>query len=320
MPIIWSDNAPYPEICETCSHGCQCDSPKGLSSEQIFAGETPDECDYCNWGCSCGAEEWEEPGDGGYEEQPDCECQCECCSCECECEEYVIDANSYNQWVQSSCYACDPECLNAIPLAKGDNLYCTQKVGAGYKFQVRVMPTTIKQRAFGFFGPEIKVPASLAIYLGLKKVRCSFTGPVMVPMLLGPTNSEKNFWMSLTPMEVFSLRPGIEKAEGRVLIAGLGMGWMTQKILEKLDVTHVTQVELSPEVIQFFGRPLDAIFPGKIDFIQGDVWKLLPHLDLNSFDSIIFDIWPAYGSAYLDQKFQLPKKEHRVKVWGWGDH
>lgn len=142
----------------------------------------------------------------------------------------------------------------------------------------------------------------------------------MVPMLLGPTAGDKNFWMSLTPMEVFSLRPGIEAAEGRVLIAGLGMGWLTQQILEKPDVKHVTQIEICQEVIQFFGQPLDDMFPGKIDFMQGDIWNILPQLDLKKFDSIIFDIWPAYGSAYLDRKFQLLKKEQRGKVWGWGDH
>lgn len=324
MAIIWNDNAPYPEICEYCSYGCQCESPRGLSSEQIFAGETPEECNYCNYGCSCGAEEWELPGDGGYEEQPNCECECECCHCECGCEEYEIDAFSYNQWVLNTCYACDPECLQAIPLQQGDKRYCTQELGSGYKFQIRVMPTTVKARPFGFMGlslgPEITVPATLAIYIGLKKISCSFTGPVMVPMLLGTTTEDRNFWMSLTPMEVFSLRPGIEKAEGRVLIVGLGMGWMTQKILEKPDVKHITQVEISPEVIQFFGQPLSTMFPDKIDFIQGDIWKVLPQLDLQNFDSIIFDIWPAYGSAYLDQKFQALKKAHRRKTWGWGDH
>jgi len=324
MAIIWNDNAPYPEICEYCSYGCQCESPKGLTPEQIFAGDTSEECDYCNWGCSCGADEWEEPGDGGYEERPNCECECECCYCECGCEEYVIDANSYNQWVQDSCYACDPECLQTIPLQKGDKRYCTQELGAGYKFQIRVMPTTVKGRPFGFMGfplgPEITVSATLVIYLGLKKVNCSFTGPVMVPMLLGPTTGEHHFWMSLTPMEVFSLRPGIEKAEGRVLVAGLGMGWMTQKILEKPEVEHVTQVEICSEIIQFFGRPLENMFPEKISIVQGDIWKIVPQLDLGSFDSIIFDIWPEYGTAYLDRNFRELKKIYRSKVWGWGDH
>ena len=142
----------------------------------------------------------------------------------------------------------------------------------------------------------------------------------MVPMLHGPTSGDKNFWMSLTPMEVFSLRPGIEAASGRVLIAGLGMGWLTQKILEKPDVKHVTQIELCQEVINFFGQPLSNMFPGKVDYIREDIWNILPQLDLKRFDSIIFDIWPSYGSAHLDRKFQLLKKEQRGKVWGWGDH
>jgi len=323
MAIIWNDNAPEPEICEYCSEGCQCDSPKGLTSEQIFTGENPDECDYCRWGCSCGAEEWEKPGDGGYGEQPSCECECNCCHCECGCEEYEIDANSYNQWVRQSCFVCDPACIDGIDLKKGDKLHCVQELGSDYKFQIRVMPTTIKRRSLGFLGlaigPEITVPATLSIYLGLKKIQCSFTGPVMIPMLLGPTQGDNSFWMSLTPMEVFSLRPGIRRATGHVLIAGLGMGWMTQKILEKSDVTRITQVELCSEVVQFFGKPLQAMHPGKIHFLEGDIWKILPELDLQDYDSIIFDIWPEYGSAHMDRQFQALKKANRHKVWGWGD-
>lgn len=134
----------------------------------------------------------------------------------------------------------------------------------------------------------------------------------MIPMLL----SKEAFWMSLTPMEVFSLRPGVKKAHGNVLIAGLGMGWMTHQILKKPEVTSVTQIEISSEIISFFGEPLRSF--NKISFLEGNVWEWLPKLDLSKYDSILFDIWPKYREAKHDFKFKELKSKYRSKVWGWG--
>lgn len=324
--VIWSESLPFPEICEYHRSGCQCSSPQGLTSvEEITGGSEPSECDYCEWGCQCGAEDWEEPGDGGYEEEPECECECECCQCpsECECEILIIDADSFNDWVRDVCYIGNQECLDSIQIKNKDSVHCKEPLGGGYEFRVRIMPTKQKIRLAGFMGMPSDVVTtmrtSLAIYDGIAKTDVQFTGPVMIPMLKGPTPGRAQpFWMSLTPMEVFSLREGIRQAKGKVLCAGLGMGWMTMRILEKLDVEHVTQIELSPYVINFSGNPLQEQFPGKLNLVCADAWNYLDTIDLNDFDSIIFDIWPQYGSAHLDRRFQQLKSLH-PNVWGWGD-
>jgi len=111
----------------------------------------------------------------------------------------------------------------------------------------------------------------------------------------------------------------IPLAKGRVLIAGLGMGWLTRRVLEKTEVSHVVQVELEPEIIRVFGQPLIEMFPGKISFVSQNVWKYLEGVDISEFDTILFDIWPGYRDAPDDAKFKKLKRKH-PNVWGWGDY
>jgi hypothetical protein len=148
-----------------------------------------------------------------------------------------------------------------------------------------------------------------------------FTGPVHIPVLVKPHLYIENqfvVWMSLTPMEVMSQKPGLDLAVGNVLVGGLGMGWLTSRILQKPDVDFVTQVEIDPYVLNFFGRPLKEAYPNKLELIKDDVWNYLDKIGTDQFDTIIFDIWPKYSGARVDKKFKVLKKEH-PRVWGWGE-
>lgn len=48
--------------------------------------------------------------------------------------------------------------------------------------------------------------------------------------------------MSNTPMEIRTCEAFIERATGRILINGLGLGMVLHAILQKPDVTHVTVI------------------------------------------------------------------------------
>jgi hypothetical protein len=58
-------------------------------------------------------------------------------------------------------------------------------------------------------------------------------------------------WMSLTPNEMLSQRSGIQKASGKVLIGGLGLGWFLRKVCAKPMVEEVIVVEKSRGVNAF---------------------------------------------------------------------
>ena len=320
----WSELIPFPKTCDYCTDGCQCDSPLGLTAdERDYPGETR-ECDYCRHNHNEDCEVWTDPPEEG-EETPECDCECNCCTCDCECVTLALDADSYNKWVQETCYACEPKCFTPEDLAT-DEKRCVNDVGR-FQFYVRTLPThkTVFTGFFGMGGPK-QVRNALEIAEEDKRNTVYFSGPVHIPMIsetvsdaTSATGKKSKIWMSLTPMEIFTQREAIPLAKGRVLIAGLGMGWLTRRVLEKPEVTHVVQIELEPEIIRVFGQPLTEMFPEKISFVNQNVWKYLDNINLSEFDTILFDIWPDYRDAPNDVNFKKLKRKH-PNVWGWGDY
>ena len=138
---------------------------------------------------------------------------------------------------------------------------------------------------------------------------------VVIPVLLdGETLA---VWMSITPMEVFTLREGISMAKGTVIIGGLGMGYLLRKVCAKTTVERVIVVEQSRELLEWFGNRLCADQPKVTDVICGDAYDQLGKFGDQARS--LFDIWPTYGDAAEDSRFQAAKQQHKG-VWGWGDY
>lgn len=150
MITIWNESTPNPDICDYCRDGCQCDSPHGLSSDKILNGDTSDPCHSCSYGCKC---------------ENTCNCICRCCWCECECENYIIDADSYNKWIADVCYVCNKECLQSIILENRERVFCNTHIGGDYQFKIKIFPTEMLIKQFGFFGPTKKIRSSLDVYI-----------------------------------------------------------------------------------------------------------------------------------------------------------
>jgi len=138
---------------------------------------------------------------------------------------------------------------------------------------------------------------------------------VVIPVLLD--GRDLSVWMSLTPMEVLTLREGISLAKGTVVIGGLGMGYLLRKVCEKANVQRVIVVEKSRELLDWFGDRLCASQPKVTDVICGDAYEQLGQFDPET--RYLFDIWPIYGDAADDAKFRAAKVKHR-HLWGWGDY
>lgn len=138
---------------------------------------------------------------------------------------------------------------------------------------------------------------------------------VVIPVLLDGRSLA--VWMSITPMEVFTLREGISMAKGTVIIGGLGMGYLLRKVCEKTTVERVIVVEQSRELLDWFGDRLCAAQPKVTDVICGDAYDQLGQFGEQA--RYLFDIWPSYGDAADDARFQAAKQQYRG-VWGWGDY
>ncbi len=101
-------------------------------------------------------------------------------------------------------------------------------------------------------------------------------------------------WMTVTPNEINTIRPAIEKSRGKVLTCGLGLGYYAFHCLLKEDVRSVTVVEQNPQVIDVFRRLILPHFPRQADLriVQGDAFDYVAHeAQAEGYDVIFTDLW-----------------------------
>lgn len=103
--------------------------------------------------------------------------------------------------------------------------------------------------------------------------------------------------MSDTGMERISNREFIEKANGRVLIAGLGIGLILKNILDKKSVGEIVIIEKYKDVIDLVAPKFKS---NKITIIHADIFDWKPPKG-EKFDTIYFDIWPEITSGNLKE-------------------
>jgi hypothetical protein len=121
--------------------------------------------------------------------------------------------------------------------------------------------------------------------------------------------SENNvMWMSVTPFEIETMQPAIDQLHGRVIVFGLGLGYVAFMAARKKSVKHVTIIEKDSRVIHLFKAHLFPQFPDqeKITIIEQDAYTYLNHPSpLTSFDSAFVDLYhdAADGlSVYIKMK------------------
>ena len=115
-------------------------------------------------------------------------------------------------------------------------------------------------------------------------------------------------WMTLMPNETNTTKPALDKASGKVLTYGLGLGYFTYMASIKKNVTSVTVVERSSDVIELFEKLILPQFPDpkKIEIVQSDAFDFAENsMKDGAFDSVFVDIWhdPSDGcDLYLKMK------------------
>lgn len=109
-------------------------------------------------------------------------------------------------------------------------------------------------------------------------------------------------WMSVTPNEIETMQGAIQRAHGKVLTFGLGLGYFTFMASLKEDVSSVTVIERDEEIIQLFEKHLICQFPKKekVHIIKSDAFDYAENQMKNgNFDYIYTDLWhdPSDGVA-----------------------
>ncbi|WP_429169329.1 hypothetical protein [Aeromonas hydrophila] len=118
--------------------------------------------------------------------------------------------------------------------------------------------------------------------------------------------------MSNTPMEIRTNVDFIQRATGRVLINGLGLGMVLTAILKKPDVTSVTVVEASEDVIRLVA-PSFADDP-RVTITHSCAFQYTPEQG-DRFDAVWHDIWDYIMASNLYQMNQLHDKYRAISSW-----
>ena len=122
-------------------------------------------------------------------------------------------------------------------------------------------------------------------------------------------------WMSLTPAELMTLRPGTRMAKGRTLVAGLGLGHQLIEVSKRVQVKRVILVELDQELVDWILPRIRPHLKTRLDVHVGDAYEIIPKL---SADVALIDIFPGYGDGFK-RVDELARASPKIKkFWGWG--
>ena len=127
-------------------------------------------------------------------------------------------------------------------------------------------------------------------------------------------------WMSITPNEIFTMQEPIDRASGKVLTLGLGMGYFTYMCSLKENVESVTVVECEQDVIDMFNEYILPQFKtkDKIRIIKVDAVEFVRDMKDGDYDYCFADIWKSAFEfeAYFAVE-EICKRFTKTKVDHW---
>lgn len=124
-----------------------------------------------------------------------------------------------------------------------------------------------------------------------------------------------NEWMTLTPIDLDTCQNEIASAKGKCITFGLGLGYYTYMVSNKSDVSSITVIEKSSDVIKLFSEYILPQYPSKdkIRIINADAFEYAEHeMPSEKYDHAFVDIWrdvsdgfPMYMKMKQLEKFSL---------------
>lgn len=158
----------------------------------------------------------------------------------------------------------------------------------------------------------------LLTFSGSKRGTVMFDGPVIIPCLhqhLGDNRWDDNPFMSLTPMEMLSLRTGTKMARGSVIVAGLGLGHQLIEVSKRKQVKKLVLVERSQDLVDWLYPRIKPHLGMDVEIVVGDAYEAMPKMKA---DIALIDIFPNYGNnSFCCDKFYRLCPQIK-KIWCWG--
>ena len=123
-----------------------------------------------------------------------------------------------------------------------------------------------------------------------------------------------NIWMSLNPNEIETMKPYIEKAQGNILVLGLGMGYVPFMMALKDNVKSITIIEKDPDIISLFNSLIYPSFKNKekIKIVQDDAINYVKRN--NRYDYIFADLWHSPEDG-LPLFISLKRENRNIDCW-----
>ena len=121
-----------------------------------------------------------------------------------------------------------------------------------------------------------------------------------------------NEWMTLTPVDLDTCEEAIEKAHGRVVTFGLGLGYYAYMCQRKPDVESITVIEKSEDVIRLFKKYILPYFenPEKLKIVAADAVEYAKEvMPSENYDYAFVDVWrDASDGAPIYEKMKPLEK------------
>lgn len=133
----------------------------------------------------------------------------------------------------------------------------------------------------------------------------NFTTLKNIPVLL----EKDDVWMSVTPMEIDSHWLPIRLASGRVGVAGLGLGYYIQNILDKDNVDEVIVYEINDDVINLYRKNFGE--HPKLTILKENVRELKNE----EFDFFYCDIYPNLVDDKAVEDMKLIKDNNNIDLY-----
>ena len=130
-------------------------------------------------------------------------------------------------------------------------------------------------------------------------------------------------WMTVSPIEIHTMRPHVAAARGRVLAYGLGLGYFAYMALRKSEVSSVTVVEHDPRAIALFREYILPCFPRseRLCIIENDAFSYARNqMPQGGYDFVFADTWhdPSDGVAmyrrFKETEALYPRAEFRYWI------
>ena len=120
-------------------------------------------------------------------------------------------------------------------------------------------------------------------------------------------------WMRLTPLEKEGCYESIKRANGKVGVVGLGLGYFVQELLKKDKVEEIVVYENSKDVIELYKYNFEK--NPKVVIINEDAFTA----GAREFDFFFVDIYEYKLSTIIADHYNSFNKLHNIKEYSfWG--